>query len=573
MPTREQLESALFNADKAGDFQAAKSIANELKSFNIDLPQHDYLRPQETPVSDAGLALVSGANTLLPNIAGLPMDFARNAANLGLAGYGVARKELGEIMGEDGYIPPEPIKPLIGGSEWMRRKIALSTQALGGDPFAMPNPSDPLQQKAHMAGSILASGALAPSKGIKEAALNVARMTVPATGAVGMQEAFPEQPLAPIIGMMAAPAGVAATVKTKNAISPTVSAAKSFLKAHKLGYKVPPALAKPSKTQQVVEGSAGVVPTKQKASLFNQKVTNDLIKKDLGYPKDVPLSREGLGAIRSEAGRVYEKAKTVGTFKTDKTFIGDISKISNQGSALAKEFPNMVKQDVAKLAKTFNKKQISSEALVEAVKQLRADSSAGFRSQDPSTLALAKANGKMASALESLMERSISKTHPELSPSLKAARQKIAKTYTVEKALKGDNVDAVALGRDLDKGKPLSGVIRDVAEFGQSFKGAAQVNVPQQTNFRPMDLLTGVSGAAVTGNMMWLTAALARPALRTLTLSKPYQAVLARQRPEVLTQAVKELKNIATMADKQAQSVAISSMMADLQESGNIDSR
>ena len=39
MPTRQQLESALFNADKAGDAQAAKQLANALKQGNYDSVQ------------------------------------------------------------------------------------------------------------------------------------------------------------------------------------------------------------------------------------------------------------------------------------------------------------------------------------------------------------------------------------------------------------------------------------------------------------------------------------------------------------------------------------------------------
>jgi len=528
--------------------------------------------PQETPITDYGTAAVSGANVLAPALAGMPVDFARNLANLGIAGYGVARKEIGEALGEEGYIPPELLPPQPGGSEWMQEKMAAGTQAVGGgDPFAIPDPTDPTQQKLHMAGTILASGALAPSTGIKQTAANIAKMTIPAGGAIGMKEAFPAEPLAPLVGMMAAPAAVAAIGKAKTAIIPKVDATKAFLKAHKLGYKVPPALAKPTKTQQMVEGGiAGSAVTRQKASIHNQQVTNELIKKDIGYPKEVPFSRDGLASIRSEAGKIYEQAKGVGTFKTDASFMKDINKIANQGSALAKEFPGMVKQDVVNLAKTFNKKQISSEALVEAVKQLRADSSAGFRSQDPATLALAKANGKMANALEGLMERSIKVSQPDLLPALKAARQKIAKTYQIEKVLKGENVDAVTMGRELNKGKPMSGAMKDVAEFGQNFKGAAMTDVPQPTGYRITDTLLGIGGAAATQNPMYLALAGARPAVRSVILSKPYQAMLARPNGGAIRNAV-----IKAMKLPERESIAaLNAIMAEeSQRSGNAASR
>lgn len=222
-----------YLAEKQGGFDPDAYLASKVVPAEV-------AQPSGASAADYGQALVSGGNLLAPSLAGLPMDTMRNIGNIGLAGYSAARGKIGELLGEEGYIPPEPIKPLIGGSDWMRRKMAEGTQSLGGgDPFALVDPSDPTQQNLQMAGSILTSGALAPSAGVKQAALNVGRMAVPAAGAVGMKEAFPEQPLAPLVGMMAAPAGVAALKQGKQAIAPTVNASRAFMKAHKLGYKVP----------------------------------------------------------------------------------------------------------------------------------------------------------------------------------------------------------------------------------------------------------------------------------------------------------------------------------------------
>lgn len=487
-------------------------------------------------------AAAGGANTLLPAIAGLPMDTATNLANLLISTYGMGRQVVGtELLGETpseaASAAPNIIPPQPGGSEWIKKKI---TAGLGADPFKIPDPTSKTQQMTHMGGSILASGTLAPAKSGMEVAKNVARMMPSAVGAITAKETFPDEPLAPMVGMMAAPGAMTAVGKAKAVIAPKIEASKAFMRAHQLGYKVPPVMAKPTKTQQGLEGTAGPVPTKQKASIFNQKVTNNLVKKELGYPKDTPLSPEGLNAVRAEAGKFYEQAKQLGSLKVDRAFNKDISNIARQGSAMSKEFPGMVKKDVLKMVQGFsNKKQISSEALVDVVKQLRADSSVGFKSQDPATLALAKANGKMANALESLMERNIKAVKPEFLAEFKAARQKIAKTYTIEKVLKGENVDAVALGRQLDKGKPLSGTIKDVAEFGQNFKGAAQVNVPQQSNFRPMDLVAGFGAAVGAQNPTYLLIMGARPALRSTLLSKPYQNMLARVKPAAIKKVMK----------------------------------
>lgn len=554
---------------KWDDIQAAKS-GKVTKWDDIQAPQ---VAPQEQGASaaDYGQALISGANVLAPSIAGLPVDTARALANLGIAGYGVARKEIGEALGEEGYIPPEPLPPQPGGSEWMREKMTAGTQALGGgDPFAMADPSDPTQQKLQLAGSVLGAGLMAPAAGVKQAALNVARMGVPAAGAVGMQAAFPEEPLAPMVGMMAAPGGIAAIKAGKQKIAPKVEATKAFIKAHKLGYKVPPALAKPTKTQQFVEGGvAGSAVTRQKASVHNQKVTNDLIKKDIGYSKDMPLTPEGLNAIRQQAGKAYDNVKVIGTFKADPSYVKSLDNIAKQGSALAKDFPQAVRKDISKMVNAYSKKQMSAEGTVEAVKQLRAESNAGFRSQDPAIVGMAKAKGKVANALESLMERQAAQTHPNLVPELKAARQKIAKTYTIEKALKAENVDARILGKELDKGKPLSGLTKDVAEFGSKFKSAADPKPLQPTGFRVTDQMLSMGAAIGMQNPVYLLLAGVRPAVRSLILSKPYQAMLAKPNSGAITSAIAK----AMKLPERESIAALNAIMAqEAQRSGNAES-
>lgn len=342
---------------------------------------------------------------------------------------------------------------------------------------------------------------------------------------------------------------------------------EAFMKAHKIGYTVPPSMAKPTVTQQAVEGIAGPVPTKQRASIKNQENTNRLIKEEIGYNKDVPLSKEGLEGIRSEAGKIYDQATKLGTFTVDKSFNQQLGQISKEGSALQKDFPGLVSKDVIKLINSFKgKKTVSAEGVVEAVKKLRADASTGFKSQDPNVVNMARAKGKLANSLEGLMERNIETgTGKEFLQTFRNARQRIAKTYTIENALKGENVDAVALGRQLDKGKPLSGKIKDVAEFGQYFKGAAQVNPPQTTNFRGMDIVAAVGSTAWLNSPVGILALGARPALRTIMLSKPYQGMMARVKPGAIKRVLK--------LRKEDQAAALEALLAEHNQNfGNSDS-
>lgn len=501
-------------------------------------------------VEGAG-SFAAGGNNLLPALMGIPVDTATNIANLGIAAYGTAKGLFSEPERNAAGVAnapdlPEPLGPQMGGSQSIRNWM----EGLFG-PVMTPSSGDANQRLAQ-AGGIVTAGALAPGS----LPTNMARMVPSAIGADVMGQFFPDQPLAPLVGMTAGPVALQGG---KMALSSKAKVGEFVNRLNKYGYKLPPALAKGSKTQQFVEGVAGPVPTKQAASIHNQNVTNNLIKRDLGYPQDAPLSPQGLETLRKQLGKVYESAKSAGTFKVDPSFRREIGKIASQGSAMAKEFPGLVKKDVVKFVNQFNKNSISANALVDTVKQLRAEANTGFRSQDPAIVGMARAKGKMANALEKLMERGMSTKDPDLLPALKDARQKIAKTYTVEKALKGDNVDAVALGREIDKGKPLTGAMKDVAKFGQQFKGAAQVSPPQQTNFRPMDLVAGFGSAAATQNPGYLALMFARPALRKAVLSSPYQKMVTRITPEQ-AQAISRLP-------EEAQIGATISLLKNLQES------
>lgn len=151
--------------------------------------------PEDT-AKDVASSAVAGINTIAPSMAGMPMDTVQNAANLLIAGYGYAK---GKLTGSTDL--PELIGGLPFGSEDIKKRI---TKAMGGDPFS-PVKDTPLQQNIHMGASILGAGLVQPASSIKQLATNVARMAPSAAGGVAAKEAFPDQPLAPLAGMLAGP--------------------------------------------------------------------------------------------------------------------------------------------------------------------------------------------------------------------------------------------------------------------------------------------------------------------------------------------------------------------------------
>lgn len=306
-------------------------------------------------------------------------------------------------------------------------------------------------------------------------------------------------------------------IKSSN-INPAASRAIS------LGYKVLPNDIRTTGVQDATQASAGTVPLKQMMSVHNQNNTNLLAKAAIGYPQDEQLTVNGLNNIRAEAGKAYDPVKKFGNIETDQQFKDQLNNIGNIGSEVTNEMPALVNKDVQQYVNEFNKPNFSSAAIVDGMKRLRQQANKNYMSTDPNALDLANAQKKISNALEDLLIRKMGDS--PLVQNLINARQTIAKTYTLQKVLKENgNIDARALGKMLNKGDPLSGNLKDIAEFGQNFKNVSQVNPPQVTNFRPMDLVLGL--VAGHQNPLYASAVFARPAMRSLLMSKFYQNRLA----------------------------------------------
>jgi hypothetical protein len=117
----------------------------------------------------------------------------------------------------------------------------------------------------------------------------------------------------------------------------------------------------------------------------------------------------------------------------------------------------------------------------------------------------------------------------------KAARQQIAKTYSVQSGLNAatGDVSAQKLAQQLAKGKPLSGELKDIAEFATAFPKATQTLKEAPKAWSPLDAFAGLGGAGI-GSPTLMAAAAARPAVRAALLSPAYQRA-AMQGPGLLT--------------------------------------
>lgn len=287
--------------------------------------------------------------------------------------------------------------------------------------------------------------------------------------------------------------------------------------ARKLGYTIPPSQADSSLTARTLEGVSGKIATAQAASTKNQNVTNSLVAKALRLPSDAPITIDDLNLIRADAGKAYKALEDLPPKKGTKA---------------------------NSLTNTPETPDVDPKQMVYDLRVARNDADAYYkaysRSADPEQLKKAQSAKAQATRLENDLEAyAESMGRKDLLPALREARQTIAKTYTVEKALNPTtgSVDAKVLAKELRKGKPLSGELKQVAEFADRYPKAAQT--PESMGSLPglsaLDWTSGASlgtlgaiGSGSPAGLMFAAAPLARPAARKLITSNYMQNKLAR---------------------------------------------
>ncbi len=289
------------------------------------------------------------------------------------------------------------------------------------------------------------------------------------------------------------------------------------------GYVVTPSQAgSGGVVNSVLEGLGGKIKTQQAASVRNQAVTDSLVRKSLGLPDDAPLTIETLAAVRQAAGAEYEALRGLGTVAADASFKKSLAGLSAASRNASRSFPGLVKENpIDDVVKALDQPQFDAGDAIDAVRVLRDRADAAYGAGDK---ALGKSFKSAAGALEDMLDRAAQGSgSSELVNKFRAARQTIAKTYSVEGALNqgAGTINAQKLGQQLARNKPLSGELKQVAKFAQAFPKAAQsgVDVPA---YSVLDAAAG-AGAVGTGNITLAALPLLRPAARAAVLNPTYQ--------------------------------------------------
>lgn len=349
--------------------------------------------------------------------------------------------------------------------------------------------------------------------------------------------------------------GIKAAANLLRGTAPSQGTMQAAAQGQEAGYVIPPTQVNPSLINRAIEGTAGKLTTAQNASFKNQQVTNQLAAKSLGLPEDTVITPEVLNNLRTNAGKAYENLGVTGTIKTSPKFNKALDEISvyKDAKQAEKDFPTGKTSPIVETIDSLRSPVFDVRSAMSKINVLRNDADMAFKAGDTG---LYKANKEAGKILENTIENYLANTkQTDLLNEFRNARQLIAKTYSVGKSLNPSTgtVNAAKLAEQLKAGKPLSGELKQIGEFSSAFPTATKTteamgSLPQ---ISPLD----VGGALIAGGGTYLSGSgaetpvtlatlLARPALRSVALSRPIQSRLTNQQ---LQSVSPDTQNLARM--------------------------
>lgn len=296
------------------------------------------------------------------------------------------------------------------------------------------------------------------------------------------------------------------------------------------GLVVPPSTVNPTVGTRIVETLGGKTGTAQDASIANQSTFNRLARRALSMADEAPIDRAALQEIRQNAAPAYENIRKAGQITADAKYKAELGVVTQRFRGAAKDFPNIAKTDIDDIVKEVQKDTFAADSAVDAISILRDKASTAYAQGDKT---LGKAYRSVSDAMENVIERNLAGRGEDAAKTLREfrdARQLIAKTYSVEKALNEStgNIAGQKLGQQLAKGKPLSGDLKTIAEFSRAFPRAAR-EVVDSGSVRNTDAVVAAVPAGLSGQPWYLAYPFLRMGARNALLSETVQNSLVRQ--------------------------------------------
>ncbi len=539
MATREQLEAGLIAADKAGNVEDARVFANAIRAMGVDAASLSVAAKNSVGVR-AGKTQESTRPE--PPImrdprTGLPM--VRDFEGIGKRLDVTKGMTLQGGLATAGGIAGSPLGPLgVAGGAFLGGAIGNALHQETSPGYDVSKPGLGLKKGEILASGLVSAipGGSAASGGIRALAKEALKQGGGGVLAKNIETGIDEGRLATTRENLFAggiPAVGGAVAQKIQSLSPEAQAALNAAKpveqqSYDAGRKI----------GLVTTNEAGKPPAVMAnlASTKNRPKINEAAAVDLGLPADAEITLSALDRIRTESGKPYSEIETMASEAAKKA-----SDIRKQRFTATDPHELQIQMNDPKTVADLAPLDIQAGADINGLRKARDAAKDGFRaykiSGDPRALEAAENALETAGKLEAQIEAAaLSAGKPELLKDLASARQRIAKTYDVERALNtstGD-VSAPILGRQLDNGKPLSGNLKAIADFNNAFPFAtregATVMAPGVTRAEGMttilSALTGLGAGNAAGKPLLGLAAgllpLTGPLKRQILLSEPY---------------------------------------------------
>jgi hypothetical protein len=261
--------------------------------------------------------------------------------------------------------------------------------------------------------------------------------------------------------------------------APQIEAAQA---AQRLGVAVNPAEANPNVKTKLLVNATGDSLVNAKAAKANAPKWNELARKDLGLPENTPLTPEAFEKARSAHSAPYDNIKKIGVMQTSDDVMGELSglkldPLSTSSPEKAAKVNAVVDRVISQTAEG-----LSGDNVVGQIRGFRKDANQVLKNPNasPIDMDVAQAQLGIANALENLIENNIS--NPRALDDFRKARAALAKTYDWERAtgVTTKQVDPLQIAKLAEKGKPLTGVLADVANVAGNFPDIANLNLPTE---------------------------------------------------------------------------------------------
>jgi len=281
--------------------------------------------------------------------------------------------------------------------------------------------------------------------------------------------------------------------------SPFINAIKEGLD---VGYKFNPAKTNDSAVTSAIVGLSGGASVSRKMSKYNQEVTNNLIREEVGLPKKSPVTMEVLQDKAEKIGQIYEDFKNLAP---------DAAPLVEQWKEANKK-KNLYFKEYAKSG------SVDSYVKAQEFKKI-ADQSFG--------------------QMDDLATRTFK---PEMSDAIKKARVDLAKIHDVERVLSvSGNVDANALGRAYDRMsninriEPMTGNLGKIARVASAASDATRlsenVGAPGGNWLKTLGMFGPAVYGAMSGDIREMAVGAAIPAASAVSkyalMTSPVQRALS----------------------------------------------